>query len=94
MLRPATQPRHPDPAETRTGRGKLKYFMGRFLSWAIYLTLVGLAGWLVYALFKWSLALDAGAALFFGLPLIMLALFLLYFIVSFGFFAIVAEMPM
>ncbi|MFD2720564.1 hypothetical protein ACFST9_17720 [Hymenobacter monticola] len=43
---------------------------------------------------RWGFALDAGLALFIGIPALMLALLLFYFMLFFGFFAFVAEMPM
>jgi len=77
-----------------TGWGKLKHFLGRLGAWTIYLTLVGLASWLVYLAIKWCFTLGVLGIVFGGLGAVMLTLLLIYFVVFFGFFALVSKTPM
>ncbi|WP_201980201.1 hypothetical protein [Hymenobacter rubidus] len=94
LPRQVVRPGHLKAPKLSTGWGKVKWFAGRLFAWAIYLTLVGLAGWLVFVIVRWGFALEFGASLFIGIPLLLLALLLLYLMLTVGFFLTVAEVPM
>lgn len=94
LLRSVVGRRHFVASGPNTRWEKVRYFLGSVLRWTIYLSLVELAGWLVFLVVKWSFALEAGAGIFFGIPLIFLALLVFSFVVIFGFFALVSEVPM
>lgn len=84
------QLKRPKPS---TGWGKVGYFFGRLLAWAVYLALVGLAGWLVFLTVEMILTFEV-AAVILGIGLFMLAFLLLYFTAFIGFFTLVSEVPM
>ncbi|WP_305011014.1 hypothetical protein [Hymenobacter mellowenesis] len=94
LLRSVIGRRHSGAPEPSTGWGKVRYVLGRLLAWTVYLTLVGLGGWLIFLVAKWCFALDVLGIVFGGFIVVVLALLLLYFLVLFGFFALVSKTPM
>jgi hypothetical protein len=94
LPRQAAKTRHWGISEPRTGWKKTRHLLGRLLAWTVYLALLGLAGWLVFLTVEWTFALDILGIVFGGIPLIILAAGLFYFVMVFGFFTIVSEVPM